>query len=98
MFGRKRRRRARPAANAASGDLLRVKERFTRPVEAYDEAHAPPLCCGHTGSAWSLFYIRGIRARADRGHWKAFESDLFATPPRYSTLTSPLVLNYLCYS
>ncbi len=78
-------------AAIALGDFLRIDERYTEAVRAYDTAHERAA----EDADWRLFYTRGIaleRAkqwdRAERDFLKALELQ----PDQ------PLVLNYLGYS
>ena len=80
--------------DAQIGDILRVKQRYTDAVAAYDRA-IDRLKTPQNRDAWSLYYARGIAY--DRSHqWPKAQADFehaLALAP-----DQPAVLNYLGYS
>ncbi len=75
------------------GDILRVHERWTEAVEAYDEAFA--LRNPQVKENWRLLYVRAI-ALERSGDWDRAERDFLAAlevEPNH-----PFVLNYLGYT
>ncbi len=82
-----------PLPDEQRGDLLRIKQRFSDAVAAYDQAIAR---VSHPSSPdWVLFYDRGV-AEERANLWPRAEADF-----RHALELSPdqpLVLNYLGYS
>jgi tetratricopeptide (TPR) repeat protein len=82
-----------PLPEAQIGDILRMKQRYSEAIAAYDQAAARLKASGRDD--WVIFYARGIAY--DRAHqWQKaqadFEHALALSPDQ------PAVLNYLGYS